>query len=210
MRGRRSSGGVHAACGMAALAGRMLPGGRWSRAEPPAGCLPQVEGLVHTRQQVHTSAGLPAGAASAAGQPAPQAASAVAAGRSSLQLMPLLSGQSTPRAMATIWRAQGWRMLYSGLSINYMKVCMLSLGLGIHDMKAPWIPAGAALGWYAERALDPGVARQRALGCGALLPGRGTASAPRALRCAPPHLSTPARMRPPTGGALHRDRLHHL
>lgn len=33
-----------------------------------------------------------------------------------------LSLKSAPQALALLWRTHGWRCLYAGLSINYMKV----------------------------------------------------------------------------------------
>ena len=39
--------------------------------------------------------------------------------------LPALAARTTPQALAAIWRSQGWRPLFAGLSIKYLKVGIL-------------------------------------------------------------------------------------
>ena len=62
-----------------------------------------------------------------------------------------LSLKSAPQALALLWRTHGWRCLYAGLSINYMKV--------IGSWEWHWWRDGVAtrpgLGWQCRATKHP-------------------------------------------------------
>lgn len=73
----------------------------------------QVEGLLRQQQ-------LAEGGTAVAGS----SSTAAAAGRAGCTGSAMLL-RSTPQALMCIWQREGWRVLFAGLSINYMKVCWL-------------------------------------------------------------------------------------
>lgn len=93
----------------------------------------QVEGLL--QQQ-----------AAAAGQQ--QAGSAAPPAQSRMQ--PLVV-RSTPAALLTIWRREGWRALFAGLSINYMKVGGCVIGVEGGKWRGTAVGANDALGWCCQK-----------------------------------------------------------